>query len=115
MKWATYTLEAQSRPFSPRYEFIPPQDFRTRDSRESALSVKIALERASAACTKNGVGIELLMDLHVREASWYSFTKREQHLIRRVERDFRCRLCAADFLPPCGRTRRGCARGKAEP
>ena len=112
LQWSYYVLESQARPFSPRYEFLPPQDFRTKDSRETALSVKIMLERASAECTRNGVGVELLLDLYVREASWYSFSEREKQLIRRTEKVFRCSLCAADFLPPCGRPRRGCTRGE---
>jgi hypothetical protein len=81
-----------------------------RDSRESALSIKLLAERASKAVTSNGVGYELLMDFFGREASWYSFTGPEQALLRKVEREFKCRLCHADFLPVCGKQRRGCRR-----
>lgn len=109
-QWSCYVLDAQARPFSQTYEYTGRGDHRMRDSRETALSVKIAAERASKACTSNGVGLELLTDFFVREASWYSFTSREQAIIRKVERDFRCRLCFGDFLAPCGRPRRSCRR-----
>jgi hypothetical protein len=69
-----------------------------RDSRETALSVKILLERASAACTRNGFGVELLTDHYVREASWHSFSAREQRIIRRTERAFAKALREAGFL-----------------
>ncbi len=65
LTWATYTLEAQGRPFSPRLEYTGRTDPRMRSSREEALSVKILAERASKACSGNGVGFELLMDFYV--------------------------------------------------
>jgi len=77
---------------------MPPQDFRTRDSRESALSVKIIAERASKECSSNGLGYELLMDFYVREASWWSFTKREQRIIEKTARTFAKALRETGFL-----------------
>ncbi len=112
LKWSAYVLDAQGRPFSPSYEYRGRTDPRCRDSRESALSVKIMLERASAAVTENGVGVQLLTDFHVREASWYSFSDPEKRIIRKVERDLRCRLCLGDLLARCGRPGRRCLRGK---
>jgi hypothetical protein len=98
LAWSAYVLEAQARPFSPRYEWIPGTDPRMRDSRETALSVKILLEKSSAECTRNGVGVELLMDFYVREASWYSFTAREQRIIEKTARQFSRALMEAGFL-----------------
>jgi hypothetical protein len=96
--WSVYTLESQSRPFGPRYEFIPSGDFRTRDSRESALSIKILAERASKECSSNGLGYELLMDFFAREASWWSFSETEQRIISKTARAFAKALREAGFL-----------------
>ncbi len=74
-----------------------------RHSRESALSVKILLERASAACTKNGVGVELLTAYYVREASWWSFTESEQAIIKKTSRTFAKALRDAGFIDREGR------------
>jgi hypothetical protein len=105
-----YVLDAQGRPFSPSYEYTGYSDPRMRDSRESALSVKILAERASKDCSGNGDGYELLMDFYVREASWWSFTEPEQRIIAKTAQVFRCSLCAEWFLEPCGLRRRGCVR-----
>jgi hypothetical protein len=107
-----YVLDAQGRPFSPSYEYLGRTDPRMRDSRESALSVKILAERASKKCSGNGFGYELMEDFYLREASWWSFTETEQAIITRTARAFRCSLCAERFLEPCGRKRRNCLRVK---
>ena len=102
LRWAARVLEAQASPFSPRLDHVPRGDFRLRDSRETALSVKILAERASASCTKNGVGYELLMDFFVREASWNSFSAREQRLLAKTAQAFVQALREAGFLPEKG-------------
>jgi hypothetical protein len=93
-----YVLEAQGRPFSPSYEYTGRTDPRMRDSRESALSVKILAERASKKCSGNGDGYELLMDFYVREASWWSFTEPEQRIIAKTARAFAKALRREGFL-----------------
>lgn len=100
--WSCYVLESQSRPFSPRYDGIRGVDFRIRDSRETALSVKILAEKASRTCTSNGVGYELLMDFYVREASWWSFSEKEQRIIEKTARAFAKALREAELLPKNG-------------
>ena len=70
LTWAAYVLESQSRPFSAILERTPGTDPRLRDSRETALSVKMALERAAG----NNGGMELLLSLYVDDFSWHSFT-----------------------------------------
>jgi hypothetical protein len=97
--WSCYVLESQSRPFSPQLDRIPGTDPRLRDSRESALSVKILAERASKKCSANGDGYELLMDFYVREASWWSFTDAEQRIIAKTARAFAKALREAGFTP----------------
>jgi hypothetical protein len=97
--WSAFTLEAQSRPFSPRYEFLPPQDFRTRDSRESALSIKILMEKASHSVCGNGIGVELMEDFYLREASWWSFTEPERRIIEKTARAFAKALREVGFTP----------------
>ena len=73
-------------------------DFRLRDSRETALSIKILLERASASCTRNGVGCRLLVHYYVAEAPWNSFSDREQRAIAKTARAFAHALRAEGFL-----------------
>jgi hypothetical protein len=92
-------LEVQSRPFSPRFDRIPRGDFRLGGSRETALDVKILLERGSASCTRYGVGYELLLVYYVREAPWSSFSDREQRIIKKTARAFEERLRQGGFLP----------------
>lgn len=96
---ASYTLDAQARPFSPRLEYTGWTDRRMNDSRETALSVKLMAERASKACTSNGVGYELLMRFYAGEASWWSFTEHEQYILRKTIRHFSKALREAGFLP----------------
>jgi len=98
LKWSVYVLEAHARPFSPRYDRGPRTDPRLRDSRETALSVKILAERASAACTRNGVGYKLLVSYYVGDAAWSSFTEREQRTIKKTARRFARALGDAGFL-----------------
>ena len=69
-------------------------------------------ERASAASTRNGVGYELLLDYYVREASWRSFTKREQRTIAKTAKAFARALREAGFLPREGE---GCSPGRDRP
>jgi len=73
------------------------------DSRETALSVKIMAERASAKCSGNGGGYELLMRFYAGDASWYSFTEPEQFILRKTIRDFSRRFREAGFLPERGK------------
>ncbi len=98
--WSSYVLESQARPFSQRYEYQGKTDPRVRESREEALSVKMLAEKASAACTSNSVGYELLMDFYVREASYWSFTDPEKSIIRKTSKDLARRLREAGFIPP---------------
>lgn len=93
---ASYILDATARPFSPQFDRI--RGTGPRYSREEALSVKIMAERASAACTKNGVGYELLMRFYLGEASWFAFTEPEQAIIRKTARDFSRRLREAGLI-----------------
>ena len=95
LRWSCYVLEAQGRPFSPRFDHIPRTDPRLRDSKETALSVKLILERITNG---NGAG-KLLVDYYVHEASWWSFTGPEQAILRKTARRFRQALAAAGFLP----------------
>ena len=95
---STYTLDAQGRPFSPRLEYTGWTDRRMNDSRETALSVKIMAERASAKCSGNGVGLELMRRLYAEEYSWWSFTENEQFILRKTIRHFSKALREAGFL-----------------
>ncbi len=101
LSWAVYTLEAQARPFSLRYDSIRT-DPRLRDSRETALSVKIFAERASKECTSNGVGYALLLRFYLGEASWWSFSEPEQAIIAKTAKRFSRLLREAEFLPGKG-------------
>jgi hypothetical protein len=93
-----YTLDAQGRPFSPSYEYTGRSDPRMRCSRETALSVKILAERASAKCSGNGVGFDLMRRYFVEDYSWWSFTEPEQRVIAKTARDFSRRLREAGFI-----------------
>ncbi len=99
LSWATYTLDAQGRPFSPSYEYKGRTDPRMRCSREEALSVKILAERASHAVCKNGIGYKLLIDFYAGEMSWHSFSDPERRLIEKTAKDFARRLREAGFIP----------------
>ena len=98
LRWSVAVLEAQGRPFSPRMEHVPRGDFRTKDSRESALSVKMILEKV---CNGNGAGRLLVMH-YVDEASWWSFSEHEQYILRQTIRRFRAELTRGGFLDPEG-------------
>lgn len=79
--------------FSPAVlERIP----RTDDRRETAISVKMALDRATDG---NGAG-KLLMDFYVHEVAWYAFTENERWHLERAIRRFRAELVRVGFLPP---------------
>ena len=95
LTWACYVLEAQARPFSPRYDGIPRTDPRMRDSRETALSVRILFERAAAG--GNGAG-ELVRDYLLDEQSWYSYSETERYHMEKLIRKFRQGLVAAGFI-----------------
>ena len=112
LRWAARVLERQASPSSPRYEFAQRGDFRIRDSRETALDVKIMAERASAKCCRNGVGYMLLIRYYVGEAAWASFSPREKKAIKKTARVFRCSLCRVDYVCPCDKPVRSCARGR---
>ena len=96
---ASYTLDAQARPFSCKLEYDGWTDRRMNDSRETALSVKIMAERASAKCSGNGVGLDLMRRLYAEECSWWSFTEHEQYILRKTIRNFSKALREAGFLP----------------
>lgn len=93
---AIYILDAQARTFSTEYGAV--RGTGPRYSREEALSVKIMAERASAACTENGVGYELMMRFYLGEVPWFSFTEPEQAIIRKTSRDFSRRLREAGLI-----------------
>ncbi len=92
LNYASAILAAQSRTHSVRFDGIR-SDFRTADSRETALSIKLILEK-----TCNGTS-DLLIRHYILEESFWSFTPHEQYLFRQGARDFRKALVAAGFLP----------------
>jgi len=94
---SAYILDAQGRTFSPQMDRI--RGTGPIYSREEALSVKIIAERASRACTSNGVGYELLARFYLGEAPWFSFTESEQAILRKTIRHFSKALREAGFLP----------------
>ncbi len=77
---------------------MPRTDPRLRSSRETALSVKILLERASAACTRNGVGYELLIRFYVMDESWHFFPPHEQRIIAKTAQAFSKALRECGFI-----------------
>jgi hypothetical protein len=81
-------------------EYVPRGDYRLRDSKETALSVKILLERSANGC--GGQGPRLLVRLYLGNEPWECFTESEKHLIRKTERRFRRALREAGFLPKDG-------------
>ena len=97
VRYAVRILEAQSAPHSPRLDRVPRGDYRLRDSKETALSIKILLERSANGC--GGRGPRLLVRLYLGGEPWEVFTDSEKHLIRITERRFRRELQAAGFLP----------------
>jgi len=69
-------------------------DFRIRDSRETALSIKRKLERVD-----DGSGAAaLLFRFYVDEASWWSFKEREQRIIQKTAHAFAQELRQGGFL-----------------
>jgi len=93
--WAVSVSERYQSPHSPRYEYTGYGDRRVSDRRETAISVKMALDRATDG---NGAG-KLLMQFYVEEASWYSFSESERFTLNRTIKRFRRELQAAGFLP----------------
>jgi len=93
--WAVSVSDRYGRPHSPQYEYQGYSDRRVNDRRETAISVKMALDRATDG---NGAG-NLLLDLYVREVSWYAFTENERWILEKTIRRFRRELVAAGFLP----------------
>ncbi len=65
------------------------------DRRETAISVKMALDRATNG---NGAG-KLLIDYYVNEMSWYSFTDNERWHMEKAIRRFRRELQRGGLLP----------------
>jgi hypothetical protein len=98
LRWSCYVLESQSRPFSPRYDGIPRTDSRCRESRETALSVKMILEKVTNG---NGAG-KLLVDFYVNEISFYDFTPSEQWILEKTGQASAMALREAGFLPERG-------------
>jgi len=99
LAWSCYVREAQGRPFSAVLEYGGRTDPRTRDSKESAISVLMLAEKASHETCGNGVGFKLLLEHYAGEVSWWSFSEPEQYLLRRTARRFAAELREAGFLP----------------
>ena len=96
LRWSVSVLESQSRPFSPRFDHLPRSDFRMRDSRETAISIKMLLERSANGC--GGRGPRLLVEYYLSERSWFEYTESEQYLLAKTARRFARGLRAAGFL-----------------
>ena len=67
------------------------------DSRETAISVKLMLERSRNGC--RGRGPRLLFEFYVCGVPWETFSEKERWLMRKVERKFRRQLIETGFLP----------------
>lgn len=93
--WAVSVSDRYGRPHSPRYEYTGIHDHRLSNRRETAISVKMALDRATDG---NGAG-KLLIDFYVNECSWYSFSENERWILDRTIRRFRRELQRTGFLP----------------
>ncbi len=98
LRWAAYILEAQASPHCSRHDWSPRSDFRMRDSRETALSIKRALERVD----DGGGAAGLLFRFYVEEASWWSFQEREQRIISKTAQAFAQELRRGGFLTASG-------------
>lgn len=98
LNWSAYVLDAQARPFSQRYDGMPRTDPRLRDSRETALSVKILAEQASAKCTGNGVGVALLRRYYLEGACLEDFTEAEKTAFTKTAAELSRRLIKAGFI-----------------
>ena len=97
---AIYTLDSQGRTFSPQFDRI--RGTGPRYSREEALDVKLAAERASHAVCGNGVGYKLLTRFYLGEAPWASFSPPEQRIIEKTARRFARKLREAGFIEEKG-------------
>lgn len=94
LSWAAYVQESQSRPRPVLFEH-QHGDPRLSDSRETALSVMMMLERAANG---NG-GAALLFRSYVLDAPWHSFTEQEQEIIRKTTLRFVEELIRVGFMP----------------
>ena len=103
IRYAFYVLESQASPFSKRFDDAPRGDPRLRDSRETAISVKMMLERSQNG--SRGRGPKLLVRFYLGQEPWEVFTDRQKHDIRKTERLFRRELVTAGFLTDPDRLR----------
>ena len=97
--WLNFAVSVSNRyefPHSVKYEYTGKSDPRVDDRKETALSVKMMLERATHG---NGAG-RLVMDFYVNDVAWGSFTPAEQWHLSRAIRRFRAELIRNGFLPP---------------
>ena len=95
LTWSLYVLESQARPFSTPLERTSGTDPRLRDSRETALSVVMILERI----TQGNGAAKLLAEYYGGDMSWWSFTESEQEVIRRTTKRFVKELRRCGFMP----------------
>lgn len=91
------TLERYASPRTVSYDGIPRGDRRVNNSREAALTVKLALERSVNGRGK--LGPRLLADFYVREIPWEALSDRERRTIRKTEKLFKVELIRTGFLP----------------
>ncbi|OGQ00353.1 MAG: hypothetical protein A2Z40_05700 [Deltaproteobacteria bacterium RBG_19FT_COMBO_60_16] len=87
--------DSYHRPHTMRYELLPRIDWRTSNRREAAISIIRLLEKSANG---NG-GASLVFHFYVEDASWSSFTGREQRIIAKTVRAFAKALREAGFLP----------------
>ncbi len=97
-RWAFRILEAQAVPRGVKFGGAPGGDRRMTDSRETALSVKMLLEKSRNGY--GGRGVRLLVRLYLGEEPWECFTESQKYAIRKTERRFRHELVSAGFLDP---------------
>jgi len=97
--WATLALQQCAQPQRPRLEYDGIPDWWRSDRRETALSVKMAAERASVEASGDGVGYELLARYFIDEVPWCCFTERERQILEATIAAFSRRLVEAGFLP----------------
>ena len=97
VRYAFRVLEAQSAPHLPRLDHAPRSDSRFRDSKETAISVKMMLEKSQNGW--RGCVPKLLVRLYLGSELWDIFTDKQKHLMRKNERRFRRELVAAGLLP----------------
>jgi hypothetical protein len=87
--------ERYGRPHSPRYEYTGIPDHRLSDRRETAISMKMALDRATDG---NGAG-KLLLDFYVNEIPWFVFSELDRAVLSRAIKRFRSELQRGGLLP----------------